>query len=175
MLVGIFTLFPSNFFIDNTSAQYERNHNFVKYENPRFGYEIEYPAHWEFIPFPSSGSVLIDYPPIIPPGGDAREVSTISIGVKNLTTPISLEKYTADYIESRLKDSNVTIELSTITLRDDRIAHKVVVDLADGTKIMAIWTIDRNQLYVIAYDGGRNYDLRLPIFEKMINSFRIYR
>jgi hypothetical protein len=38
---------------------------------------------------------------------------------------------------------------------------------------MRIWTIDQDKIYIITYVGGVKYDLRLPIFEKMINSFKI--
>ena len=153
----------------------ETGDGFLVYENRNHGIKINYPADWQ---------KSENYPGVVVIFMSEKE-SEEDILQDNLVitkqefppeqkeTLSNITKASIDYIKTFMTDSNIT-ESKELTLAGSP-AHKVVYTMRQGIypfKIMQIWTIKDNKIYVLTYNAEPDtYDTYLPTIQAMVDSF----
>ena len=173
LLIAVSLLATTNVGVVN--AQQE----FLIYENPAYGVEIDYPSDWEVSEIPSGFDFVISFTPRAESNSDIF-VQGIDVVVEPIPEFFTLDEFT-EYEIDFLKDiyEEFRIEEETpITLAGNP-AHKIVfTGTFDGHdtpgRVMEVWTVKDGTAYLIAYYAEPStYPTYLGTAQKMIDSFEI--
>lgn len=148
-----------------------------KYENTYFGIEISYPPDWyidhENVDYENDVSFFSDFEDRY----DVYDERMVLI-IERLNSDVSLNDYTEVLRRTFSGGVRIIEESSSVTLSGYR-AHSAVFDsyLSDDNvslKGKAIWTVVNGRAYLLeSHAEDKAYDAYIPIFNKMINSFKI--
>jgi hypothetical protein len=157
---------------ENTSPN--TSGNFSTYENPLFGFRIQYPASWEKFEqgIPDPGVVQFV---LLPEGTSDRRAIVASLYADYHSDPRSLKQSIDDFINT-LKEFNPLDKLveSNTTILGGMPAHKIV-HISQGqlqTQTVHIRTIVGDKVYYMnLVSSPSNFQEYSTILEKMIHSF----
>ena len=158
---------------ENTSL--DTSGNFSTYENPLYGFRIEYPSNWEKIEqgIPDPGVVQFV---LLPEGSSDRRAIIASLYADYHYAPRSLKQSIDDYVNG-LKEFNPLLRLveSNTTVLGGMPAHKVVHIGQNGqleTQTVHIRTIVGDKVYYMDLTSSpSNFRDYSAILGKMIHSF----
>src|SRR5919198_5040421 len=153
--------------------------NFLTYESPVYGFEIQYPSDWEKIEF--SGDIEEGHRKIIvnfisPSEGASdtfREYLIIERGVIGSQAPLSFQYAINAYLASLLSLPNFKLVESNIFSVADSPAQKLVYSYSNPevglTKTMDILITKNDKLYLLSFNSDAlKYNVYLPTIQKMI-------
>ncbi len=147
---------------------------YILYENKDYGMRIKYPADWileekETEVFGFAGNAVVF--------SSLRTSASFSVTVCDMSArPVTLEEVTASALDYYEQEEYEISEEGGTTLAGNP-AHEAVVTKKVGlytVKMMQIWTIRNDLLYIITYDGEvSHYSFFSEVAEEMINSFTL--
>ena len=173
LLIAVSLLATTNVGVVN--AQQE----FLIYENPAYGVEIDYPSDWEVSEIPSGFDFVISFTPRAESNSDIF-VQGIDVVVEPIPEFFTLDEFTEyeiDFLKDIYEDFRIEEE-TPITLAGNP-AHKIVfTGTFDGHdtpgRVMEVWTVKDGTAYLIAYYAEPStYPTYLGTAQKMIDSFEI--
>jgi serine/threonine-protein kinase len=155
--------------------------NFLTYQNPTYGIQIQYPSDWTI-----SQTGLRDYTNIVAFYSPLENLSDVFpehvlLSVMHYSKNITLNDYT-NLVNATLKQPGIQIvESNPITLTAGNLAaHRIVflppagINTPFKPEIMLVWTVKGDKVYTIAYNAeATKYSIYLPIVQKMIASLEI--
>jgi hypothetical protein len=157
---------------ENTSLN--TSGNFSTYENPLYGFRIQYPSNWEKIEqgIPDPGVVQFV---LLPEGTSDRRAIIASILTNYHSDPRSLKQSIDNYIKV-IKEFNPLDKLivSNATVLGGMPAHKVVHITQGQPKTQAVHIrtiVGDKEYYMDLSTSPSNFRKYSTILEKMINSF----
>lgn len=156
-----------------------QNVYFTTYQNRHLGITIDYPSSWSRTEYDQvESSNIISFAP-------SEQISSMlpffTIHVSNVTKD---NKTITEYIYEQIQDLKRNyldfrlIESKASTLASypaHRIVHTFQMPyLPEEYKIMEIWMLNKNNLYVIEYaTETSNYTKNIQVIKKMVNSFHL--
>ena len=156
------------------------------YENPQYGFAIQYPSNWKVVEGNASESVVVAaFSSPLESNFDIFAENFV-IGVQNLPTGTSVNEYgrsAVDLLQSR-PDFNL-IESPVSTTFGGLPAQKIEFNMTlpseraiatNTTKIQGIqvWTINEDSAYVVSFAAAQDtFSKHLPAIEQIIDTFRI--
>jgi hypothetical protein len=169
LLTGLFmSLFDYEFALGQGQSQPQ---TFLPYNNPNLGVSIQYPSDWQI------QEESIDKLRFIKQEGFV----TADLNVEDMDRSQSTLSEYANTRINELRTQRPEFQLISnepITI-SNKPAQKVVYTFEreeDGktNKVMRIWSANEDKLYTLAYiaESGQ-YDRYLPMFQRMVDSFRI--
>jgi hypothetical protein len=157
--------------------------NFLTYESPVYGFEIQYPSDWEKIEF--SGDVEEGHRKIIvnfvsPSEGASdtfREYFIIESGNVESRATLPVQYSINSYITSLKSLPNFKLIESNIFSFADSPAQKLVYSYSNPevgvTKTMDLLIIKNEKLYLLSFNSDElKYNNYLPTIQKMIDSLQ---
>jgi serine/threonine-protein kinase len=160
--------------------------NFVLYENPSYGFSIQYPSDWVVRDRGvSGGNVFVEFFSPIETEGNTF-VDNFNVGVQNLSGVISLDEYgqsVVSLLNSRPPgpDFKLTQQPTSTTLGGfpaQKIEYTMVLQNESApvprTALhgMQVWTINDDSIFVLSFVAEQNrFALYQPIIEHIIRTF----
>ena len=161
--------------------------NFVLYENPRYGFSIQYPSGWLVRDRGASGgNVFVEF--FSPQTEGNTFVDNFNVGVQNLSGVISLDEYgqsVVNLLNSRPPgpDFRLTQQPTNTTLGGlpaQKIEYAMVLQNESAPVVrtslhgMQAWTINDDSIFVLSFVAEQNrFALYQPIIEHVIRTFRM--
>ena len=145
---------------------------FQIYRSPNLGISIQYPSDWQLIEESKDKLNFVKQKGFV----------TVDLNTENLDpSDTTLSEYANTRVtELRTQRPNFQlIDYETIIISNDKQAQKVIYSFtreedAKTNKVMRIWTVNEGKLYTLAYIAESSlYDRYLPMFQQMVDSFRI--
>ena len=149
---------------------------FLTYNDPRHGFNIQYSPDWKFTEFKEPRVYVIFTSPS--DGINDDFYRNVLVLTEKQLIPITLDDYTEISI-AQMGGTNFEILESSRTTLAGLPAHKIIFTGIDSSgtefKQISMWTIKDDMVYIVAYTATTDtYDSFLPIAQKMIDSFEIY-
>lgn len=147
------------------------------YANPEFGFTIQYHSNWREIP--PSGVSPTQIVSFVSPFEDIQDIMPVSVSISrnDYLSSVTLEGYT-QLTSDILQGVGANITQSSPTTLSEMPAHMVVTNntALTGTVDMLISTVtpDGQKVYTLTYSATpQDFEQYRPIFNEMVNSFRI--
>lgn len=161
------------------SPQISSTKNLSTYNNLTYGIKFQFPSNWNKIEVLSGRITNIEF--ISPRNNTTTLPSIIDTSIeKNLRNITSLDQYVTaanELLKRNFGNLNITTSQSTILSgipAIERLFH--VKQSRSGLDLMVgqIIAINNNKAYIITYTSeATKYSNYLPIFQKLVSSFRI--
>lgn len=154
----------------------------LRYLNPTFGIEMDYPSSWQAYELWRSDSPLVanTIVAMVPAGDNASGFrDSLLVGMQG-SEGKTLNEYTVDSLNAyRDAASNVTITQSSPTTLDGIPAHEIeYLENFQGNELQKkqVWTIIDNRAYIVTYGADvSQYENYLEDVDAMIDSLQISR
>lgn len=171
-----------------TSTEPEQQQEYSLYENPQFGFSIEYPNDWRVNEGNSSGAgVAAAFTSPLESDFDTF-AENFAIGIQNLPNGTSLDDYGRSAVALLQSEPGFELVQSpTAATFGDLPAQEIEYTLeipdergrnigATNTTIqgLQVWTISNGSAYVLSFASEQDeFSRHLPAIEQIINSFRL--
>ncbi|MCC3582650.1 CHAT domain-containing protein [Microcoleus sp. PH2017_30_WIL_O_A] len=154
--------------------------NNKSYQNPSYGFKIEYPSNWEFqkIEDPTTQEV-VNFSPLNELNSKISSQVRVIIMVEFLNTNMSLDEYrksSENQIKTFLPDGKIIESSGTVLAKQQayRLVYSGKNQQNDLVQKMEVVTLYKRKAYVITYEAEvGKYPDRLNTFSEMIKSFEI--
>jgi len=149
--------------------------DFLTYTNSEFGYELDYPSTWSKTETGNPGLHVIITSPFESSNDEFTEL--VITGAESLFIDLDLDAYTELSMQS-LETPNFKLLDSSKTTLSDNPAQMIVFsdknEFGDDFKGLAVWSVvDKAGYFVMFGAEPSKYSEYLPIFEKMLDSYKI--
>jgi eukaryotic-like serine/threonine-protein kinase len=155
------------------------SNNILTYENPAYGFKIQYPSDWEKIEFSkveeANRKIIVNFlSPLGSPSDTFREYFIIERGLVKVP-PSSLDSAVHTYITSlkflpnfKLIESNM---LSVANNPAEKLIYSYNNPQVGVTKTMDTFVIRDDKLFLFSFNSDADtYSNYLPIIQKMLDS-----
>ena len=159
------------------------------YENPQYGFAIQYPSNWQVEEGNASGTAVVAAISSPLENNFDTFAENFAIGIQNLRTGTSLDDYGQAAVallksqppgsDFELTDSPVSTTLGGLPAQKIEYTMTSPSDRAittNPTKIQGIqvWTINDDSAYVVSFAAAEDqFSSYLPTIQKIIDTFRI--
>jgi serine/threonine-protein kinase len=170
--------------VNQNTAGAQMQNRFVSYQDPNYGFEIQYPIDWQKLQFAQgitqgSHNMIVNF---LSPQSGASQIfrQYLLIETSNLTSatnPSAFSKQELNFLSQSFPDFTPVNTNASSSLAGQN-AYSVVFTYKDPIagvgKAMAIWTLHNSKAYILSYHAdSSNYGKYLTAIEKMIRSFKI--
>lgn len=171
--------------VNQNTAIAQMQNRFVSYQDPIYGFEIQYPIDWQKLQFAQgitqgSHNMIVNF---LSPQSGASQIfrQYLLIETANVTSatsnPSAFSKQELNFLSQSFPDFTPVNTNASSSLAGQN-AYSVVFTYKDPIagvgKAMAIWTLHNSKAYILSYHADRsNYGTYLTAIEKMIRSFKI--
>ena len=170
--------------VNQNTAISQMQNRFVNYQDPTYGFKIQYPTDWQILRFAQgitqgSHSMIVNF--LSPQGGASQifrqylliETANVTSGTPN---PSAYSKQELTFL-SQSFPSFTLVNTNGSSFLAGQNAYSVVFTYKDPIvgvgKVMAIWTLHNSKAYILSYHADNsNYGTYLTTIEKMIRSFK---
>jgi hypothetical protein len=171
-----------------STASRPLDENFVLYENPSYGFSIQYPSGWIVRDRGvSGGNVFVEFFSPTEAGSDTF-FDNFNVGVQNLSDITSLDEYGRSVV-SLLQSQppgpgfELTQQPTSATLGDfpaQKIEYNMVLQNESAPALrtnlhgLQVWTIHGNSVFVFSFVGEQDkFAIYQPLIEHILGTFRI--
>ena len=189
---SLFVLFSSLSLIWVIPTEISAQEDFETYSNEKYGFSITYPSEWsktEESSYESGSSPSPNLSDLDPrPVWRANFIEDLDDEFNNYfmvvvlePTPtmmedFNFESYTEDALDGfKFLDFYTIVDSNSTSLGGNHEGYAIrLVNTDDGDVSSLLWTIYNNRIYRLVYDSDQDeYERLLPIFTRMIESFRL--
>ncbi|MFL6322901.1 MAG: PsbP-related protein [Nitrososphaeraceae archaeon] len=179
LLFSVATGFSSQYAVGQTMI----SKNFLIYENPAYGFKIQYPSDWEKIEFTGGveeghRKIIINFvSPLESASDNFREYFIIERGSIEPQATLSLQHGFNSYVTSLKSLPDFKLIESNIFSLGDRPAEKLIYSYSNPevgvTKTTDILVIKDEKVYLLSFNSDADkYNNYLPTIQKMVGSFQ---
>src|SRR5919206_2497667 len=186
-IIGFYYLLLSsalmNFPFQNAAGQNAVPRNFLLYENPAYGFKINYPAGWEKTEFNGEieeghRKIIVSFiSPLESVSDTFREYLIIEVGILGSQAALSFQYAINTYLAPLKSLPNFKLIESSILSVAVSPAQKFVYSYSNPevgvTKTMDVLVYKNGKLYLLSFSSDANkYNAYLPTIQEMINSLQ---